>query len=80
MMKSSQHYRIKVPNSLAILAVLLLLISTAANLGAGREASSSGQDTIMSAGADNSASDNIQNASKSKSRGLNLGLLLFRRG
>lgn len=80
MMKLRPHHRIQVPNSLAILAVLLLLISTATNLGSGQEANSSGQETIMSAGSGNNASDNIHNTSKSKSRGLNLGLMLFRRG
>lgn len=74
------HRRLQVPNSLAVLAVLLLLISTAANLESGLEASSSGQETIMSADADNSAGDRVHTASKNKSRGLNFGLLFFRRG
>ena len=70
------HHRIQVPNSLAIFAALLLLISSVAGVESNQEAVSSGQETKVSAKADNT----INNAVKGKSSGLKLGLLLFRRG
>jgi hypothetical protein len=76
MMNLLPHHRIQVPNSLAIFAALLLLISSVAGVESNQEAVSSGQETKVSAKAD----DTINNAVKSKSRGLKLGLLLFRRG
>ena len=76
MMNLLPHHRIQVPNSLAIFAALLLLISSVAGVESNQEAVSSGQETKVSAKAD----DTINNAVKSKSGGLKLGLLLFRRG
>ena len=76
MMNLLPHHRIQVTNSLAIFAALLLLISSVAGVESNQEAVSSGQETKVSAKADNT----INNAVKSKSRGLKLGLLLFRRG
>jgi len=76
MMNLLPHHRIQVPNSLAIFAALLLLISSVAGVESNQEGVSSGQETKVSAKAD----DTINNAVKSKSGGLKLGLLLFRRG
>lgn len=82
MMNLRPHHRIQVPNGLAILAVLMLLISAAANFETRQETNSSGQQAVMSAEVDKGESEGVNNANaaKSKSRGLNLGLLLFRRG
>jgi hypothetical protein len=80
MMNLRPHHRIQVPNGLAILAVLMLLISAAANFETRQEADSSGQKAVMSAEVDKGGSEGVNNAANSKSRGLNLGLLLFRRG
>lgn len=80
MMNLRPHHRIQVPNGLAILAVLMLLISAAANFETRQETNSSGQESVMSAEFDKGGSVGVNNAAKSKSRGLNLGLLLFRRG
>ena len=76
MMNLLPHHRIQIPNSLAIFAALLLLISSVAGFETNQEAISSGQETKVSAGAYHT----INSAVKSKSRGLKLGLLLFRRG
>jgi cytochrome c biogenesis factor len=80
MMNLRPHHRIQVPNGLAILAVLMLLISAAANFETRQETNSSGQEAVMSAKVDKVGSEGVNNAAKSKSSGLNLGLLLFRRG
>jgi len=76
MMNLLPHHRIQVPNSLAIFAALLLLVTAFAGVGSNQESISSGQETEFSAKADS----NIRQEVKSKSRGLKLGLLLFRRG
>ena len=80
MMNLRPHHRIQVPNGLAILAVLLLLISAAANFENRQKTNSSGQESVMSAEVDESASNHVNSEAKSTSGGLNLGLLLFRRG
>ena len=76
MMNLRPHHRIQVPNSLAFFAALLLLISSVAGFETNQEAVTSGPKIKVSAGVD----DTIDNAVKSKSSGLKLGLLLFRRG
>ncbi|HEY5775651.1 MAG TPA: hypothetical protein VIS57_06170 [Xanthomonadales bacterium] len=73
-----RHHRIHIPNSLAIIAVLLLLVSTAARFETTQSEVSSGQENSISVKAVNS--DSASNPVSKKSRGLNLGLLLFRRG
>lgn len=78
MLNLRPHNRPKMPNSLAIFAVMMLLISAVANYETGQETVSSGQHTTISAKA--ADSKNIDTSTRSKSRGLNLGLLLFRRG
>jgi hypothetical protein len=76
MMNLSPHHRIHIPNSLAVVAVLLLLVSTAVKFETSQNEISAGQESSISAKADNLDSDSVEK----KSRGLNLGLLLFRRG
>jgi len=66
------------PNSLAIFAVMMLLISVVANTEISQEAVSSGQQTTISA--KTADSKFFDTSTKSKSSRLNLGLLLFRRG
>ena len=80
MMNLRPTHRIRIPNSLAIFAVLFLLISAVANFETNQEEIYSGQKTIISAKAENSIDGGLNTATKTRSRGLNLGLLLFRRG
>ena len=80
MMNLRPHHRVHIPNSLAIFAVLLLLISAATGFETNRDAVSSGQETTVSAKVGNNGNKSVNSVAKSKSRGLNLGLLLFRRG
>ena len=76
MMNLRKHHRIQIPNSLAMFAALLLIISTVAGVENNKEAVTSGQESRVSVKTD----DTIKNVVKSKSSGLKLGLLLFRRG
>lgn len=68
------------PNSLAIFAVVLLLASAVAGFETSQESISSAQQTIISTESDNTGNNSVKHTTKSKSHGLNLGLLLFRRG
>ena len=80
MLNLRPHYRIHIPNSLAVVAVLLLLIVSAANFVSVNDGVSPGQENSISTSTGGAASDNVINASGKKPRGLNLGLMLFRRG
>lgn len=80
MMNRRPQYRVHIPNSLAIFAAVLLIISAVAGLETHQDANFSAEKTAISAKAGNAGDDSVNKATKIKSRGLNLGLLLFRRG
>jgi len=80
MMNFKSHRRVHIPNSLAISAVLLLLISSATGFETDRDDILSGQETSVSEKTDDNGINSVDSTVNSKSRGLNLGLLLFRRG
>jgi predicted component of type VI protein secretion system len=80
MMNLRPHHRIHIPNTLAIFAVVLLLISSATGFDTNQKKDASGQQVTVSIQADNSENESINTSASKKSRGLNLGLLLFRRG
>jgi len=80
MLNLRPYHRHQIPDSLAIFAVLLLLISAVAGFEPNQEVNSPGQETIISAEAENTSNDSVNNATGNKPRRLNLGLLLFRRG
>ena len=76
MMNLLPHHRFQIPNGLAMFAALLLLISSVASFETSQEGYSSGQETTTTIKADSDINDSAEH----KSRGLKLGLLLFRRG
>ena len=80
MMNLRPHHRIQIPNTLAIVAVVLLLITSTTGFGINQEANASGQQITNSVKADSTGNENINTSASKKSRGLSLGLLLFRRG
>ena len=80
MLNFRPHYRVHIPNTLAILAVVLLLISSVTGIETNQEANASGQQTTNSVKADNTGNESMNISASKKSRGLNLGFLLFRRG
>ena len=80
MMNFRPQYRVHIPNTLAIFAVVLLLISSATGFETSQEANASSQQTTNAIKADNAGNENINTSASKKSRGLNLGSLLFRRG
>ena len=80
MMNLLPHHRIHIPNSLAIFAAILLIASSVAGFGTSQDAYSSGQEITPSANVKNADSKHVSDGIEKKTRGLNLGLLLFRRG
>lgn len=80
MMKFRPNYRVRIPNTVAILAVILLLISNVTGFENSQEASASGQQVTNSVKVDNAGNESISTSASKKPRGLKLGLLLIRRG
>jgi hypothetical protein len=80
MMNFRPHYRVHIPNTLAIAAVVLLLISSVTGFETKQEANAGSQQTTNSVKADNMGNENINTSASKGSRGLKLGLMLFRRG
>lgn len=79
MMNLIHHHRLHVPNTLAVFAAVLLLISVAVGYDNTRDGYSSSQETTSSTKIEVSGDENISDAIENKGRGLKLGLLLFRR-
>ncbi len=80
MMKLLPHHRLRIPNSLAIFAAVLLLASSVVGFEASQEVQSSGQETTTAVKSGKASTNQVNDTAGHKSRGLNLGLLLFRRG
>ena len=73
------HRRLHVPHGFAIFAALLLIVSGVVGYEVNKDVYSSSQETVTSTKAGNAESEQINDAVENKSRGLKLGLLLFRR-
>ena len=73
------NHRIRIPNGLAVAAALLLLASSVVGYESSQDIYSSGQGAAPASNVDTSDNDGVNDAAEHKRRGLNLGLLLFRR-
>ena len=73
------NHRIRIPNGLAVAAALLLLASSVVGYERNQDIQSSGQGIAPTSNVDSSDNDAVNDAAEHKRRGLNLGLLLFRR-
>ena len=80
MMKLLPHHQFHIPNSLAIFAAILLLVSSIVGYEAKQKVNSPGHEIMTASKVDNAENNAVNDAAKRGSRGLNLGLLLFRRG
>ena len=78
MMKLELQNKFHIPNYLAAFAAIMLLLSSATDLESSGEVYSSGTEVTPAAKTNNDGDDT--DANEYKRRGLNLGLLLFRRG
>jgi hypothetical protein len=80
MMNLLPHHRFHIPNSLAIFAAVLLLVTSVVGFESNQEVYSSDQEATPSTKVSTNTNDSINDSAEHKRRGLNLGLLLFRRG
>lgn len=74
------NHRIRIPNGVAIFAAILLLVSSVVGYEASMDVHSSGNAIPPTANVKSVEKDGTNDATQHQSRGLNLGLLLFRRG
>jgi hypothetical protein len=80
MLNLTPQQRIRIPDNVAVLAVLLLLVCSVAKNETGHEAVSADQGSSIAVKADSTGIGRVIDTAEKRSRGLNLGLLLFRRG
>ena len=80
MMNLLPHHRLHIPNSLAVFAAVLLMITSVVGFEVNQEVNSSSQESIISVKAESAEKSRVSDSVKQKRRGLNLGLPLFRRG
>ena len=74
------HHRLHIPNSLAMFAAILLLVSSVVGFKSNPEMYSSSPEINPAPKVENVESNSINDAASNKRRGIHLGLLLFRRG
>ena len=73
------HRRLHVPHGLAVFAALLLVASGFVGYEVNKDVYTSNQGKAISTQAASTESEQIKDAVETRSRGLKLGLLLFRR-
>jgi hypothetical protein len=74
------HQRVKIPNSLAVVAALLLVTSSIVGFDSKPEMDTNERPTPSQVGTSNAGTDSINDAANKKARKINIGSLLFRRG
>jgi hypothetical protein len=79
MIKLLKHQRVQIPNGIAIVAAVVLVVSSIIGFEANREAYSPNRDNERTAQTVGTETDSINNAAENKSRQFNIGSLLFRR-
>jgi len=80
MLNLTPHHRIHIPNGLAMLAAVLLFVSSVVGFTAGSSVDSSSMDATPSIKVESVESDRVEDAIENKRRNLSLNFLLFRRG
>jgi len=73
------HHRFHIPNSLGMVAALLLLVCSVLDFDNSQELSAAGPENIASVKTETELNDNGNDVTAVKASGLKLGLLLFRR-
>lgn len=79
-MKFITQHRVRIPNSLAIIAAVMLLGSSVADFSDEQGGYMAAPNNTSKTEASQKGNDVIDNTAKHHRRGLNLGLLLFRHG
>ena len=79
MMNLLPHHRLHIPNGLAILAAVMLLVTSVVGFGGSQDSYPAGKNINASTTVKIADSTDIDSSVENKRRGLKLGLLLFRR-
>jgi hypothetical protein len=74
------HQRVKIPNSLAVVAALLLVTSSIVGFESNTATDTNARPAQSQLDASNAGTDSINGAANKKVRKLNIGSLLFRKG
>ena len=80
MFKITSQNRFHIPNGLAVLAAVMLLVSSVAGYNSNSDTQINSLDAHPSIQVESSENDGIKDSTEHKRRGINLGNLLFRRG
>jgi hypothetical protein len=80
MLNLKPHHRLQVPNGPAAIAAVLLLVSGYAGYNTRQDVHTVEVESTPSVEAEATDDSNVIDSAEHKRRGLNLGLLLFRRG
>ena len=78
MLNLTPHHKVHVPNSLAALAAILLLVSSFASYAPESEIQSASVEATPATPVESTDQASISDSAEPKRRGLNLGSLLFR--
>ena len=79
MMNLLHRHRAHIPNGLAVLAAIMLLVTSVYGVKSTQSTESRDQQTVAAATTDTGGNTAGEDLGAKKRRGLNLGLLLFRR-
>jgi hypothetical protein len=80
MLNLKPHHRLQVPNGLAVIAAVLLLVSGYAGYNTRQDVHTAEVESTPSVKVEGADDSNVIDSAEHKRRGLNLGSLLFRRG
>ena len=80
MLNLKPHHRLQIPNGLAVIAAVMLLITGFAGYNTRQDIQSPGTESVPSIQVESTDDSNVIDSAEHKRRGLDLGLLLFRRG
>ena len=79
MLNTAPHNRFHIPNGLAILAAVILLLSSAVSENTDSDIQASGTDSMASGQIESTDDRKLNDTAGHKRRGIKLGHLLFRR-
>jgi len=80
MLNLTRHSKFQVPNTLAVIAAILLLVSSFTGMSSNPESDASGLGPASAVRVESADNDSIDKTAEHEHRGLNLEFLLFRRG
>ena len=80
MLNIKPHHRLHIPNGLAAIAAVMLLVTGYAGYNTRQDIHTSGAESTPSLQVESTDDSNVIDSADHKRRGIDLGVLLFRRG